>query len=145
MPKTGVVPCYEGMIKVGATKETATDIKDMDSMSVSFDNGVEEWTPYGENGWTRRLPTAKSVTVSVSGKRNIGDPGNDFVAGKAFKNGQDAMGYFAIVFPDGTTVSWDNAVYNVTALFMADSTNAAPLEFDAMSNGEPTITEPTTE
>ena len=144
MPKTGVVPCYEGMIKVGATKETATDIKDMESMSVSFDNGVEEWTPYGESGWTRRLPTAKSVTVSVSGKRNIGDTGNDFVAEKAFKNGQDAMGYFAIVFPDGTTVSWDNAVYSVTALFMADATNAAPLEFDVMSNGKPTITEPTT-
>lgn len=140
--KTGVVPCYLGMIKVGSTKEDATDISDMDTMSVTFDNGVEEWTPYGEEGWVKRLPTAKSVTVSVSGKRCIGDTGNDFVADKAFKNGQDAMGYFAIVFPDGTTVSWDNAVYSVTSLFMADATNAAPLEFDAMSNGKPVVTLP---
>lgn len=138
--KTGVVPCYEGLIKVGATKETATTIKDVESLSFSFDNGVEEWYAYDGEGWVSRLPTAKSVTISASGKRCIGDTGNDYVADKAFKNGQDAMGYFGITFPDGTEVSWDKAVYNVTALNAADSTNAAPLEFEVMSNGVPTIT-----
>lgn len=138
--KTGVVPCYEGLIKVGADKATATTIKDIESLSFSFDNGVEEWYPYDEQGWVSRLPTAKSVTITASGKRCIGDKGNDFVADKAFKNGQDAMGYFAIVFPDETEVSWEKAVYNVTALNAADSTNAAPLEFDVMSNGKPTLT-----
>lgn len=139
---TGVVPCYEGMFKVGADKETATTISDMESCSFSFDNGVEEWYSYGEEGWVNRLMTAKAVTISVKGKRNIGDTGNDFVADKAFKNGQNAQGYFAIIFPDGTEVSWDSAVYNVTALNMADSTNVSPLEFDAMSNGKPTVTPP---
>ena len=32
------------------------------------------------------------------------------------------------------------AVFNITALGAADSTNVAPLEFDVMSNGKPTIT-----
>lgn len=140
MAATGVVPCYEGMIKVGADKESATTIKDVESLGFSFDNGVEEWYPYDGEGWVSRLPTAKSVKISAKGKRCIGDTGNDFVAGKAFENGQNAMGYFAIIFPDGTEVSWDKATYNVTALNAADSTNAAPLEFEVMSNGKPTVT-----
>ncbi len=139
-PATGVVPCYVGMFKVGEDKTSSTTISHMESCSISFDNGVEEWYAYGEEGWVNRLMTAKAVTVSVKGKRDIGDAGNDFVADKAMKNGQNAQGYFALVFPDGTEVSWDKAVYNVTALNMADSTNVSPLDFDVMSNGKPTVT-----
>lgn len=139
---TGVFPCYENQFKAGATKEDAAPIADMESFSVSFDNGVEEWYAYGQDGWANRLPTAKSVTISIKGKRNLGDTGNDFVADKAFKNGQNAMGYFEWVFPDGTKVSWEKAVYSITALNAADATNAGPLEFDVMSNGKPTITPP---
>lgn len=45
---------------------------------------------------------------------------------KAFSNGRDAEGYFAWIFPDGTKVEFENAVFNVTALGAADSTNVAP-------------------
>ncbi len=138
--KTGVFPVYENQFSLGAAKEGATGIADMETFSVAFDNGVEEWNPMDQEGWKRRLMTAKSVTVSIKGKRNVGDAGNDYVAGKMFKNGRDAEGYFAWIFPDGTTVSWDEAVYNVTACGTGDSTNVGPLEFDVMSNGRPVIT-----
>ena len=140
MAKTGVFPCYENQFQVGAKKEGATPIKDMETFSVSFDNGVEEWNPFDEEGWTRRLMTSKSITISVNGKRNIGDTGNDFVAGMAFLNGRDVEGYFAWTFPDGTVVSWDNAIYNVKNIGAGDSTGVGPLEFDVMSNGKPTVT-----
>lgn len=140
--RTGVFPCYENMFQAGDAKDSATDIKDMESFSVSFDNGVEEWYTYGEEGWVNRLMTAKGVKISIKGKRNLGDPGNDYVAGKAFMNGRNAEGYFGWTFPDGTVVSWDRAVYSITALNAADATNAGPLEFDVMSNGKPQITLP---
>ena len=38
---------------------------------------VEEWTPMDTEGWGRRLTTGKMFTISSSGKRNIGDSGND--------------------------------------------------------------------
>lgn len=139
MAKTGVYPCYENQFKVGDTKEGATSITDMVTFSVSFDNGVEEWTPFDTEGWVRRLLTAKGVTISVTGKRNVGDTGNDYVADKAFKNGRDAEGYFAWTFPDGTTVSWEMAVINVKNIGAGDSTAVGPLEFDVLSNGKPTI------
>lgn len=136
----GVYPVYENQFQVGATKESLSNIADMESFSVSFDNGVEEWTPMDTEGWIRRLMTAKGITISVSGKRNVGDTGNDYAAGKAFKNGREAEGCFQWTFKDGTTVLFENAVYNITALGAADSTNVAPLEFDIQSNGKPVIT-----
>lgn len=138
-PFTGVFPCYEGLFKVKVSNSYVS-IADMESFSISFDNGVEEWTPYGSEGWVRRLMTAKSVTISVSGKRNIGDSGNDFIAGLATKNGRDAEADIQLTLKDGTTFEFAGAVISITALEFADSTNVAPLEFDIMSNGKPTVT-----
>ena len=76
--KTGVYPVYENQFQVGASKDSLTDIADMESFSVKLDNGVEEWNPLDQKGWVRRLMTSKSVTISISGKRNFGDTGNDY-------------------------------------------------------------------
>ena len=138
--KTNVFPVLDNKFKVGKTKESATTIADMETFSVEFSNGVETWTPMDQEGWQRALMTAKAVTITLSGKRNIGDSGNDYIAGKQFSNGHDAEGYFEWEFPDGTTVSWDAAVFDVKNCGGGDSTNVAALEFDAISNGKPTVT-----
>lgn len=140
MPNTGVYPVYQNQFQVGADKDNLNTIADMASFSVSFDNGVEEWNPMEQEGWKRRLMTAKSISISISGKRNVGDEGNNFVAGKAFKNGREAEGCLQWTFPDGTTVLFIDAVFSVTAIGGGDSTNVAPLEFEVMSNGKPDVT-----
>lgn len=137
---TNVYPVLDNKFKAGAAKESATVIADMEQFSLSISNGVETWTPMDTEGWQRALMTAKAITISMSGKRNIGDAGNDFVAGKVFKNGHDAEGYFEWELPDGTTIVWMNAVFDVKNMGGGDSTNVAPLEFDVISNGKPTVT-----
>lgn len=137
---TNVYPVLDNKFKAGAAKESATVIADMEQFSLSISNGVETWTPMDTEGWQRALMTAKAITISMSGKRNIGDAGNDFVAGKVFKNGHDAEGYFEWELPDGTTIVWTNAVFDVKNMGGGDSTNVAPLEFDVISNGQPTVT-----
>ena len=139
--QTGVFPVYENQFKIGADKATATTIADMETFSVSFSNGVETWTPMEHKGWQRALMTAKAVTITINGKRNKGDAGNDFIAKKAFTNGRDSEGYFCWTFPDGTTVEWDMAVFDVKNMGAGDSTNVAPLEFDVISNGKPKVTQ----
>ncbi len=140
---TGVYPCYENQFKVNIS-DTSTEswktIADMETFGVSIDNGVEEWTPFEAEGWTRRLMTAKSITITVNGKRNVGDDGNDFIAGLFMENGQDAQAGFQWTFPDGGVLTLANAVINVTNLGAGDSTAVAPLEFEVMSNGKPTYT-----
>ena len=139
---TGVYPCYENQFQIDTGSGTAamSNIKDCESFSVSFDNGVEEWTPFDTEGWVRRLLTAKGVTITVTAKRHVGDAGNDEVAGIAWVNGRSAERDFQWTFPDGTTVKFEDAVINVTNIGAGDSTAVAPLEFDIMSNGKPTVT-----
>lgn len=138
--RTGVYPVYENQFTAGADKENATGIADMETFSVSFDNGIEEWKPFDQEGWSRRLLTAKAITITINGKRNIGDPGNDYIAGLAFLNGRDAEGYLGWTFPDGTLVEFEGCVFNVTNIGAGDSTNVGPLEFEALSNGKPKVT-----
>lgn len=140
---SGVYPCYENQFKVDTASTGAASfqtIADCESFSVAFDNGVEEWHPFEQEGWVRRLLTAKGVTISVTAKRNLGDAGNDFIAGLAWKNGRDAEADFQWTFPDGTVVLFSDAVINVTNIGAAESTNVAPLEFEVQSNGKPTVT-----
>ncbi len=140
--KTGVFPCYENQFKVAAAGSTEADttIANCDEFGVSFDNGVEEWNAFEQEGWKSRLMTAKSVTISVKAKRTLGDPGNDLIAGLAYKNGRDCEVNFKWTFPDGSTVLFSNAVISVTANGSGGSTTVAPLEFEVMSNGKPVYT-----
>lgn len=141
--KTGVFPCYENQFQVNTGTGEASDMKsiaDCETFSVSFDNGVEEWTPFETEGWARRLMTAKKLTISVNGKRNVGDAGNDAIAALAFKNGRNVEKDFQWTFPDGTIVKLNGAVINVKNVGAGDSTAVGPLEFDVMSNGKPEVT-----
>ena len=141
--KTVVYPCYENQFQIDtgtSNSPSMANIADCESFSVSFDNGVEEWTPFDTEGWRRALMTAKAVTITVTAKRNVGDPGNDAVAALAWKNGRDAEKDFEWTFPDGTVIKLPGSVINVTNVGAGDSTAVAPLEFDIMSNGKPNIT-----
>ena len=141
---SGVYPCYENQFKIdtkgGGGTETLATIADMENFSVSIDGNVEEWKPYEERGWTRRLVTGKSITISVSGKRNVGDAGNDYINSLALKTGSEASTTFVWTFPSGATLTLKGVV-NVTEWGAGDSTAVAPLAFDIMSDGKPTFTE----
>lgn len=140
---SGVYPVYENQFKINTKGRTTGEadlvsIADMESFSVSFDDNVEEWTPMTTEGWVRRLKTGKGITVSLNGKRNIGDAGNDYVAGLAFLSGQACNSELEWTFPNGDKVLIP-CVINVTA-GGGDSTNVEPLEFECLSDGKPTFT-----
>lgn len=137
----GVKPVYDLQFGVNTNGRSGTEVtvvKDAESLSISIDGSVEEWNPLDQGGWTRRLMTAKSISVSLSGKRNYGDPGNDYVASLAFKNGTDCNSCFSIIFPDGGKLTFD-CVINVTSM-AGDSTAVDALEWEALSDGKPTYT-----
>lgn len=135
----GVFPCYENQFKIKVGNAYAS-IADMVTFSPDFSNNVEEWTPYDTEGWVRRLMTGKGVKISVTGKRNVGDAGNDAVAGYTFLNGTDAQADIQWTFPDGTVAEFANAIIEVTANSAGDATAVGALEFTISSNGKPTIT-----
>ena len=99
--KTGVYPVFENKFKIGASAESLNTIAEMENFSVSIDGNVEEWSPMEQEGWLKRMVTGKALTISLSGKRCIGDPGNDFVEASAWGTGSDCEAHF-VPFP----VSW---------------------------------------
>ena len=137
----GVYPVFDNVFKIDISDTSTPNlvtIADCTSFSVSLDNGIEEWTPMTTGGWTRRLMTGKSISISLNAKRNVGDDGNDFLFGCAYATGQDVEVPFEWTLPNGDKVSF-NAVVNVTALG-GDSTNVDALEVELLSNGAVTFT-----
>lgn len=143
--KTGVYPVYENQFKIdvtggdGSTADNLKTIADMESFSVSVDGNVEEWRPFEAEGWVRRLVTGKGITVSISGKRNVGDDGNDYIEGLALKTGSEATTTLVWTFPSGAVLKIKGVV-SVTEWGGGESTNVAPLAFDFMSDGKPVFT-----
>lgn len=142
---SGVFPVYENEFKIGTAgrQSISTDMKtiaDMISFSVSINGNVEEWTPMTTEGWVRRLMTGKGFSITLSGKRNIGDEGNDYLAGMKFKTGQDANTKMEWTMPDGTVIAFD-CVVNITT-DGGESTNVNALEAEILSDGKPTVTPP---
>lgn len=115
---------------------TYTVVKDAESLSISIDGSIEEWKPMDMAGWTRRLMTNKSLGISMGGKRNYGDPGNDYVANLAFKNGQDCNTTMKVTFPNGDAL-YIPGVINVTSMG-GESTAIGALEWELQSDGKPT-------
>lgn len=142
----GVFPVFNNEFKIGISGKNSTDedmktVADLETFSVSFDNNIEEWTPMTTEGWKRRLMTGKGVSITLSGKRHIGDAGNDYIASLKFKTGQDAETKLKWTMPDGTVIECD-VVANVTTDGGA-STDVNALEIELLSNGKPTVTNST--
>lgn len=140
---SGVYPIYKNQFQIATTGRgqtpTYASIADMESFSVAFDDGVEEWTPMDTEGWIRRLKTAKGLTISINGKRNIGDTGNDYIAAMAWNSGSDCNTILKWTLPNGDSAEIP-CVINVTSAG-GDSTGVEPLEFECLSDGKPTYTE----
>ncbi len=144
MAFTGVFPVYNLKFKVGTKGKTSSDadmkeIADLESFGISIDGKVEDWTSMTTAGWSRALMTGKSFSVSLKGKRNVGDAGNDYVANTAWKDGLDCSTKGEIEFPDGAKLAFD-CVIDVKNVGGGDSTNVAPLEFDLKGDGKPEYT-----
>ena len=93
MAKTGVHPVFENKFKIGIKGRSSTEpddmktIAEMETFSVAIDGNTEEWSPMEAEGWLRRMVTGKALTISLSGKRHIGDEGIDYVADNAWGTG----------------------------------------------------------
>lgn len=144
MAFVGVFPVYKLKFKIGikgkeSTEENMAEIAELESFGLSIEGNVENWTTMDKDGWASNLMTGKSFSFDMKGKRCVGDPGNDYVAEVAMKDGLDCSTKGEIEFPDGSKMEFD-CVLDVTNIGGGDSTNVAPLEFTMHGDGKPTYT-----
>lgn len=145
MPETIVYPVNNNKFKVGlnGSKDTMVTIANVTNFAPSIEGGVEEWNAMETGGWGDAMMTSKKLSFSFQGKRTYGDPGNDYVAGLAWKSGNDVVAPFEWEMPSGAKVSFD-AIINVTTPAGGDSTAVDALEFEVKCKGKPTFTEAAT-
>jgi hypothetical protein len=144
MSFSGTYPVYNIVFKIGTKGLTsiATDMKpiaDMEEFTMKIAGKVENWTPMTTAGWERALMTGKGFSIGLKGKRNVGDPGNDYVASMAWADGLSCSTLAEIDFPDGSKLNF-NCVVDVTNPGSGKSTDGAALELDLKGDGKPTFT-----
>ncbi len=141
--KTGVYPVFENKFKINkkgrASPGEMVTIAEMESFGVAIDGNTVEWSPMEAEGWLRRMVTGKALTITLAGKRHIGDPGNDYIADSAWGTGGSCDSKFEWTFPSGAKLEMD-CVLNVTNPGGGESRDGAPLEVEIMSDGKPTFT-----
>ena len=122
-------------VKIGAEYNTIADIEEL---NLTIDNNIETWYSMTDGGWQNALLTAKAFSGSFSGKRTLGDVGNDHIDSKRFSIGKDAEDDFKVTFPNGATLEF-TAVVGLTDVLGA-ATDVAPLSGDLTGKGKPKFT-----
>lgn len=112
---------------------------DLENFAPKIDGTVEEWYAMDAEGWAKAAMTGKKLGFAFKGKRAAGDAGNDYIAGLAWKFGQDVMTKFEWEMVSGAKLECD-VVVNVTTPGGGDSTNIDTLEFEIICYGKPTFT-----
>lgn len=130
--------CKVKIKTAAAPTETYSEIADLEEMSLTIENNTETWYSINDEGWQNALLTGKALTGSFSGKRTLGDAGNDYVDGLRYKIGKDAEADWEIEFPDGSKLDF-TAVTALTDILGA-ATDVAPLSGNLTGKGKPTFT-----
>lgn len=125
-------------VKTSASAETYDKIADLEEFNINIDNNIETWYSIADEGWQNALLTAKALSGSFSGKRCLGDTGNDYIDGLRYKIGKEAEADFQITFPNGSTLAFTGVV-GLTDL-MGGATSVAPLSGDITGKGKPIFT-----
>ena len=144
MEGNGVYPVHNNVFKINTAGRSGSDtslviIKDLTTFGVSVEGTNEEWYPLDQEGWARQANTGKKMAISFSGKRNFGDPGNDYIANMLTKTGKDCESEFEWTLPDGSKLAGD-CVVSLTNPGGGDSTSLMALEFELLIDGKPTYT-----
>lgn len=115
-----------------------SEIADIEELSLSIENTTNTWYSINDGGWQNALLTAKALSGSFSGKRTLGDIGNDYLDGLRYKLGKEAEADWEIEFPDGSELKF-TAVTALTDI-LGNATDVAPLSGDLTGKGKPTFT-----
>lgn len=143
--KGKVYPVHNNTFKFGTKglESQSADMvtpADLENFAPTIDGTTQEWYAMDAGGWAKSAMTGKKLSFAFKGKRTFGDTGNDYIAGLAWKFGQDVMTKFEWTMPSGAKLACD-VVVNVTTPGGGDSTAIDALEFEVTCYGKPTFTQ----
>ena len=125
-------------VSVKVKDSTFSEIADLEEMNITIENNIETWYSIKDGGWQNALMTARALSGSFTGKRCLGDAGNDYLDSLRYVNGAEAVADWEIEFPNGAKLAF-TAVVGLTDI-LGSATDVAPLNGDLTGKGKPTYT-----
>jgi hypothetical protein len=144
-PHTGVSATHETTLGISTAgrpvsgSATYTIIPEIEGCTVSINGVVQKWSAMDKAGWESALRTGCGLTFSITAKRVYGDTAHEYIASKALKTGTDCNSVCKLTFPNLDYIEIP-CVLDVKK-FGGNTTEVDALEFDILSDGQPTYTE----
>ena len=142
---SGVFPVHAGSFEVDTGTSDLSNwvtVAELEEVSVEVENNTETWNSMEAGGWQSALVTGKAAKITVSGKRCIGDAGNDLIASKLLETGQNAYIACRITHPSGKILTWKKAACAVKNDGSGGkATDVGALEAEITCHGKPEVTE----
>lgn len=142
MSYTGVFACKDLGIAINAgtiSSPNYVTVKDVETMKPSLKGTMDTWIPMDQGGWQRALLTGKALDFAFSGKRNIGDVGNDYIFNTLLATGSACASGLQITFPNGDVFQMPMQI-ELTSPFGGDASKVSTLEWTAHNDGKPSYT-----
>lgn len=120
-----------------STGEQMDNIDGLSNCEMSIEGTLQEYFTT-LNGYNSADKTAIKLSFSISGKRVVGNKGNDYIARTAWYIGKKAKTLFNYTFDDGMVMS-GRLVVNVSKNSGGAAEDDNGLEADLVIDGKPTI------
>ena len=130
---------HELTVQIDTGSASFVSIAGLETLDLSVNGEVKDWSELGNGGWKSRLLTGKDIEASFSGKRIEGDAGNDYIATLIDEVTTGANSTIQITWPNGDVLSMP-CVVDVSTYGGGNTTDVGALEFSCLSNGQPTFT-----
>lgn len=128
-----------GTSKTGDTWTYATLCEGIESMEFSANEQNQQYFFLCGNGFAHNETTGAAPSITVSGRRIVGNAAQDYIAGKQFALGTDRNTSVKIT-AEGKIITCDATIGDVTS-FGGQTLDVNSFGCTLYLNGEPTVTD----
>ena len=115
----------------------------IDNVSEALNETVQQYFFMADNGFATNHVTGAAPTITLTGRRIIGDAAQDYIFGKKYNLGEDRESSFKLEWQNATpktvTLTVDCTICNIQEWGGA-STDDNAISFEIRFNGAPTVT-----
>ena len=128
---------------VSSNTWTYAELKGIDNITEALNEVVGQYFFMEDNGFATNHVTGIAPTITLTGRRIIGDTAQEYIFGKKYNIGADRESSFKLEWQNATpktvTLVCDCTICNVQE-WSGASTDDSAISFEIRFNGAPTVT-----
>jgi hypothetical protein len=114
----------------------------IDNLTEALNEVVQQYFFMNDNGFARNHVTGMAPIFTLSGRRILGDPAQDYIFGKKYSLDAERDSSFKLTYTDAEsvqhTITCDCTIANIQE-WSGASTDDSAISFELRFNGQPTV------